>query len=238
MKLTNKEDRGHCPGVENPADIGSRGILASNLKVGKLWWEGPDWLSKSKEEWPKFKCNVKRPEVIEEERKPVAMLVHVNQQGHTTIVIDLDKYSTSEQLFRVTAWVFRFKFNSQARVKNVDKRRGELSVEELVEAEGFWIKKAQTELKEQKNYEQLSNSLRLVEEEGVLRCKGRLKNSDLELSAGYPIILPKDHRLTELLVRKSHSDVHHCDVRATLCRLRSKYWVVKGRQLVKRIVGK
>ena len=65
-----------------------------------------------------------------------------------------------------------------------------------------------------------------------------MKNSDLELSARYPIILPKDHRLTELLVRKSHSDVHHCGVRATLCRLRSKYWVVKGRQLVKRIVGK
>ena len=100
------------------------------------------------------------------------------------------------------------------------------------------IKKAQTELKDQKNYDQLSNSLRLVEEEGILRCKGRLKNSDLELSARYPIILPKDHRLTELLVRKSHSDVHHCGVRATLCRLRSKYWVVKGRQLVKRIVGK
>ena len=44
LKLTNKEDWGHCPGVENPADIGSRGVLASNLKVGKLWWEGPDWL--------------------------------------------------------------------------------------------------------------------------------------------------------------------------------------------------
>ena len=86
--------------------------------------------------------------------------------------------------------------------------RSDHCVVELVEAEGFWIKKAQTELKEQKNYEQLSNSLRLMEEEGILRCKGRLKNSDLELSARYPIILPKDHRLTELLVRKSHSDVH------------------------------
>ena len=182
---------------------------------------------------------MKRQEVIEEERKPVAMLVQVNQQGHATIVVELNKYSTSEQLFRVTAWVFRFKFNSQAKVKNVDKRRGELSVEVLVEAERFWIKKAQTELEDQKIYDQLSNSLKLVEEEGILRCiKGRLKNSDLELSARYPIILPKDHRLTELLVRKSHSDVHHCGVRATLCRLRSKYWVVKRRQLVKRIVGK
>ncbi len=33
--------------------------------------------------------------------------------------------------------------------------------------------------------------LRLKEEEGILRCQGRLKNSDLEFDNRYPIILPK-----------------------------------------------
>ena len=42
LKLTNKRDWGHCPGVENPADIGSRGVIASQLKDNKLWWVGPD----------------------------------------------------------------------------------------------------------------------------------------------------------------------------------------------------
>jgi hypothetical protein len=54
LKLTNKGDLVHYPGVENPADIGSRGVIASQLKYNKLWWVGPDWLTKSKEEWPKF----------------------------------------------------------------------------------------------------------------------------------------------------------------------------------------
>ena len=53
LKLTNKGDWGHCPWVENPADIGSRSVIASQLKDKKLWWVGPDWLTKSKEEWPK-----------------------------------------------------------------------------------------------------------------------------------------------------------------------------------------
>ena len=31
----------HYPGDENPADIGSSGVIASQLKDNKLWWMGP-----------------------------------------------------------------------------------------------------------------------------------------------------------------------------------------------------
>ena len=33
-----------CPGVENPAELGFRGCLASELVENSLWWEGPAWL--------------------------------------------------------------------------------------------------------------------------------------------------------------------------------------------------
>ena len=36
LKLSYKKDWGHCPGEENPADIGSRGTLGSKLKEEKL----------------------------------------------------------------------------------------------------------------------------------------------------------------------------------------------------------
>ena len=42
----------HCPGVENPADIGSRGEAASKLKDNTLWWRGPSWLSEPMMNWP------------------------------------------------------------------------------------------------------------------------------------------------------------------------------------------
>ncbi len=34
----------HVDGLQNPADVGSRGILANELKQHKLWWSGPDWI--------------------------------------------------------------------------------------------------------------------------------------------------------------------------------------------------
>ena len=238
LKLTNKGDWGHCPGVENPADIGSRGVIASQLKENKLWWVGPDWLTKSKEEWPKFEATGKTKTVVEEERKSVVMVVEVTEQYSISRVIDLKDYGTAERLFRVTAWVLRFGFNVRAKARGIDRQSGELTVNELVEAESIWIKEAQAGLKVDRKYTQLSNSLGLIEEEGILRCKRRLHNSELEFNTKHPIIIPKDHRLTESIVQKCHREVHHCGVRATLGRLRTKYWVVKGRQMVKRILGR
>ena len=53
MSETNtKEQCGHVPGVDNPADIGSRGVKASELKDSRLWWEGPEWLKEGKKAWP------------------------------------------------------------------------------------------------------------------------------------------------------------------------------------------
>ena len=41
LRLTSKTEWGHCPGVENPADVGSRGTAATKLKENRIWWEGP-----------------------------------------------------------------------------------------------------------------------------------------------------------------------------------------------------
>lgn len=52
-----------------------------------------------------------------------------------------------------------------------------------------------------------------------------------------PVILPRQHRFTRLVVEECHQRVHHRGVRSTLAELRSRFWVPKGRQLVKRILG-
>ena len=174
--------------------------------------------------------------MVEEERISATMIVQVKTQGRAERVIDLEKFSSSEKLFRVTAWVLRFLRNLKAGKQGENKQFGELSVHELVETERVCIKEAQTKFKTDEKYAQFSVSLK--EEEEILRCQGRLKNSNLEFDNRYPIILPKEHRLTELIVRKCHEEVHHSGVRATLCKLRTKYWVVRRRQMVKRILGK
>ena len=46
----------------------------------------------------------------------------------------------------------------------------------------------------------------------------------------------KDHLLTRLIVVQAHQRVYHDCVKETLTELRSEYWLVKGRQFIKKVV--
>ena len=65
LSLTEESMWNHCPGIENPADIGSRGEGAAKLKSNVLWWRGPSWLSEPMRNWPSSK---EYSETIAEER--------------------------------------------------------------------------------------------------------------------------------------------------------------------------
>ena len=152
-------------------------------------------------------------------------------------VIEIDKYSCIRMVLRVTVWLKRFCFNVSKKTKS-ERKHGPLSLQELTEAEIDWIKTAQGELKCQENYKQLSNKFGLIEDhKGVIRCRGRLEYADLPMEAKEPILLPKDHHLTFLEIQRCHKKVHHCGVKSTLAELRTKFWVPKGRQVVKKILS-
>ncbi|GFT70383.1 uncharacterized protein K02A2.6 [Trichonephila clavipes] len=69
-KLTTSEDWFHISTDQNPADILSRGCGPKQLQKRK-WWQGPDWLKNSKEQWPKSAVNINEKEVEIEKRKSV-----------------------------------------------------------------------------------------------------------------------------------------------------------------------
>ena len=149
-------------------------------------------------------------------------------------VINVENYSKFTKLIHVTAWVMRF-------VRNLSAKRGErvsgmLQVSELIKAELSWVKVAQTKLRQQSNYQQLVRELKLVEINEILLCHGRLGSSDLSDEARNPIILPKEHGLTKLIVEQCHRKFLHSGLRATSAELRARFWVPKGRQVVKKII--
>ena len=104
-----RDDWRHCPGPDNPADIGSRGVLGSDLKSEKLWWHGPSWLSKQECEWPKTEGNINTPESEEERKKCTTTLVVGLPNSYSVAqVIDLGRFGNLRKVVRVTARVLRF----------------------------------------------------------------------------------------------------------------------------------
>ena len=103
-----KEDWGHVPGVENPADLGSRGVSASHLNDSRLWWEGPGWLKKEEEKWqPKLELD-NSTEIASERKRVNVMVAAVKEPRGVSSVIDIDRFSNLGKLLRVTAYVKRF----------------------------------------------------------------------------------------------------------------------------------
>ena len=75
-----------------------------------------------------------------------------------------------------------------------------------------------------------------LDHSGVWRCGGRMSNSCLSLAAQTPILLDKKHHLASLIVMDAHKRVMHNGVKETLAELRSTYWLVRGRQFVRKLI--
>ena len=60
----------------------------------------------------------------------------------------------------------------------------------------------------------------------------------MEYDAKYPIILTKNSKFTELVVKHDHKLVFHNGVRETLNQIRTKFWITKPRNYITRIIKK
>ena len=146
-------------------------------------------------------------------------------------------------LVRVRSWVMRFIKN--CRVPEEQRIKGELTTKELSDTELDIIKEAQKEvfneeiiaLTARKELSKRSHLLPLTPmlAGGLLRSNTRLRRSDdLAADTKFPIILPKKHHVTQLIVKYHHEmESHEMGVNYTLNHLRARYHVIHSRQEVK-----
>ena len=154
-------------------------------------------------------------------------------------IISLERFSSLPRLIRVTAYVLRFVSNLKRKKANNELTDGEIKQEEVQRAKELWYKEVQRSVFEDEKFDQVKCSLSLfMDEKGILRCRGRLENAPIPFDARYPILLPRCSRFTHLVINECHLKVLHNGVRDTLKELRSKFWVTKGRQTVKNVIGK
>ncbi|GFX91577.1 integrase catalytic domain-containing protein [Trichonephila clavipes] len=170
--------------------------------------------------------------------------VHVAVTQQREALVDINRFSSLKKLLKTTAWVFRFVNNARNIYKSMDFY---ITADEIQNSEYFWLKCVQSEFYSAeilalKQNEQLRSSSEIkslvpyLDENNLLRLTGRLLEADLCFGEKHPIILPRRCKFTELLVIREHERIGHCGVSATLTQLRKKYWVPKGRQLVKTMI--
>ena len=94
----------------------------------------------------------------------------------------------------------------------------------------------QTSLKRNPKYESCSQEFGLfTDDTGLVRC-GRVSNAEIDYETKHPILLERSHSVTILIVEECHRKVQHNSVKETLTELRSRYWLVKGRQFVRKSI--
>ena len=114
-----------------------------------------------------------------------------------------------------------------------------LTREEIAAAEKYWIKRVQAgSFPNGVKEESLLRLSPMVDSDGILQVDGRLRFADeLSYDARCPVILPKNSHLTKLVILHTHESVGHgLGCKHTLTQLRSKFWVLRGRQVVRTII--
>ncbi|XP_068242326.1 uncharacterized protein [Palaemon carinicauda] len=76
----------------------------------------------------------------------------------------------------------------------------------------------------------------LDSEDGLFRVGGRIRRSDIPQSAKHPILLPKKHHVTTLLIQHEHELLAHSGRNHVLSNLRQKYWIINANATVRNVL--
>ena len=242
--------------TDNPADIATRGSTVNMLYDNELWWQGPQWLKQTQSEWSdsEFSLNDQAKSDYESELKKSSFTKETgflspsggapaeSIQKRYPFEIDSRKYSSVTKLIRVTAYVMRF----IAKTRKCSIQNGCLTSEELKGAERMWLHSVQRnsyvdvfQAISSDTRNNLQKQLGLyIDEQGLLRCKGRLDNSDLTEGARRPVLLPNMEHFTHLIIERTHKQSLHTGVSQTLSQIRNKFWIPKGRSVVRQVIQK
>ena len=230
----------YCASKDNPADIPSRGTSPATL-MESMWFAGPEWLKNYDESTAvpfasspiaEALQEVKGKELTRQSPEATSLLAS-SSKGQVGAIIDCRNYSCISKLLGVTAHVLRF----------IDKLKGKVTTpvhsltDHIAKAEKLWIKEIQAQLTTDSKFKSWSREFGVYQDENnILRCGGRLDNAQLTEDQKHPILLDAKHHVTTLIVEQSHQRVMHNGVKETLTELRSRFWIVRGRQFVRKVL--
>jgi len=248
LETSKEEEWRFVPGKLNVADDGTKWAKQPNFSPNSRWYKGPEFLYQSEHLWPK---DLSKEETTNEE-----IHVHfpiIKSDPPTNIVPE--RFSRWSHMVNAQALSTRYVKKLMAKVRK-ETITGPLKHQELKAAEYTLYKLAQfdcfseeiTTLQKQKqkfgdkSYVKKSSSLYrcspYLDEDGLLRVRGRIdKVKHVKFDTRRPIILPKYHVITKLIVNNYHRMFLHQNNNTVINELRQKYYIPRLRVVLRKVVA-
>ena len=242
--------------ASNPADDTTRSMGAEKLKTNTRWLTGPEFICLDERCWPQdptlsYPIKDDDPEV-KAVRGTQAFAIDTEQ--HNAVDKLLSHFSSWFRLQRAVAWILRCRQYLRSKVQGntcdvkkplntTDMNTAEEAIVRYIQRQAFPNEyKVFQENAESENGKRVLKSSPLSKldikftEKGLMCVGGRLDNAPLKEEMKHPMVLPPKHHVIDLLVRHHHNISGHSGKEYVLSMLRNKYWIVKGRSAVRRVL--
>ena len=230
----------YISGKQNPADIASRGEFPTNLQSSEIWWHGPAWLT----------CKCLWPACPENSEPFNTSAIFVISSVSSSILNDEieNKFSTWRKRVRIFEYVIKpFLVKRSISLTQLESHimAEQALIRELQKKyfgkEYFRAKKVKLEfldlgLNPPEHLKSFHKLDLFMDQNLLLRCKGRMQNASFPWDTIHPILLPRESLATRCYIRQLHLENQHIGCSHLLAKLRERFWVIKGRSLVKSVI--
>ncbi|XP_011686440.1 PREDICTED: uncharacterized protein LOC105449136 [Wasmannia auropunctata] len=239
QRLTRIESWRHVGSAENSADILSRGLGPSQLAAAVMWWHGPAFLLADEDRWPIN--DFTRLKELPEERKIISTAATIDQ---CTVGELLNRCSNLNKACRILAYCLRFVKRNRSKESTLSVSASEVTYALSILCRVVQKQAFAAEIKALNEDHTVNSSSRLIslspflDETGLIRIGGRLRQSDLSFNTRHPILLPRDHRLTYLVIEHEHLRNKHAGTQATMASIRERFWPLLLQSTTRQIIQK
>ncbi|XP_055903410.1 uncharacterized protein LOC129939426 [Eupeodes corollae] len=230
----------YIPSKLNIADEATKWTKPPKLDTNDRWFQGPEFLKYEEDRWPKDKT-------IKEDTSHSEELLNIHVTQHP--IIDFNRFSKWSAIVRTIAYVIRY-LNIKIKFKSELPTKGILNGDELNEAQIILFRQVQENafseeicslMKEVNNSSNAgrptvhsSSKIRrlcpYLDNQRLLRAKGRLEAvSIMSSDQKHPIILPRGHHATNLIILQCHERFLHANNETVVNQLRQQYAIPKLR---------
>ncbi|XP_065095608.1 uncharacterized protein LOC135717445 [Ochlerotatus camptorhynchus] len=231
------------PSKSNPADEATKWGSGPYFDHDSSWFQGPNFLRLPEKEWPR----IKEPVTATNEEMRASILHHRSFEP----AIDFNRFSSWDRLQRATAYALRFLHNTSKKrpeysgpLQQSELRAAEETILKLVQHESYpdevaaLSNKAPNEAGQEVIGKQSSiyQLMPMLDGNGLLRERGRIEIAEhVPYGVRHPVILPRKHRVTELLVNRYHRYYHHGNDETVVNEVRQLYTIPRLRLVVKQV---